>query len=89
MFKCDKCGICCRNIWKNDIFKELDRGDGVCKYLEGNLCSVYEERPLFCRVDECYEIFFKDKMSKEKFYEINYNICKTLKKENYVSGKIK
>jgi len=31
---------------------ELDRGDGACKHLtEDNLCSIYEDRPDFCRLN--------------------------------------
>lgn len=71
MFKCDKCGECCRNLNKSEIYKELDRGDGICKYLKGNLCSIYELRPLLCRVDESYEKFFKNMMTKEKYYKLN------------------
>ncbi len=29
MFKCDCCGECCRNLDKSDLYKELNRGDGV------------------------------------------------------------
>ena len=54
MFKCDKCGECCRHLNESDLYIELDRGDGVCKYLDGNLCSIYENRPLHCRIDESY-----------------------------------
>lgn len=79
MFKCDKCGLCCRSLKLNPMYKELDRGDGVCKYLEGNLCSIYEQRPLICRVDDAYEVFFKSKMTKEEYYEINYKSCNILK----------
>lgn len=46
MFECDKCGICCAHIGDADVYKDLDRGDGVCKFLKGNLCSIYEQRPL-------------------------------------------
>lgn len=79
MFNCDKCGECCRNIGGIEIYAELDRGDGVCKYLSGNLCSIYEKRPLLCRVDESYELYFKEKLSKEEYYDLNYSACKRLK----------
>lgn len=78
MFKCNCCGECCRNLDKSDIYSELDRGDGTCKYLDGNKCSVYSERPLLCRIDECYEVFFKGQYSKEEYYEMNYKACKEL-----------
>ena len=49
MFYCDRCGACCRNLRKSKLYAELDRGDGTCRYLAGNLCSIYENRPLLCR----------------------------------------
>lgn len=79
MFECDKCGCCCRNLHKSKLYFELDRGDGVCKYLVGNLCSIYEKRPLLCRVDQCYERFFSQWMSRKEYYEQNKEACKRLK----------
>ena len=40
MYECDICGTCCRNLNKSSIYEDLDRGDGTCKYLESNLCSI-------------------------------------------------
>lgn len=79
MFKCDKCGLCCRSLADNPVYKHLDRGNGTCRYLVGNLCSIYEKRPLLCRVDEAYEALFKDYMTKETYYAENYRMCKILK----------
>lgn len=79
MFECDKCGECCRNLQMSDIYKDLDSGDGTCKYLKGNLCSIYENRPLKCRVDESYDCYFSEDMTREEFYEQNYKVCKELK----------
>ena len=79
MFKCDCCGFCCRILQLSDLYSELDRGDGTCKYLVGNLCSIYEKRPLICRVDESYEKFFSDSLSLEEYYRLNYEVCKKLK----------
>lgn len=79
MFECDKCGLCCSHIGGCEVYKELDRGDGVCKFLNGNLCSIYNKRPLLCRVDESYEQIFSSKMSREDFYKLNYKACKALK----------
>ncbi|MBQ9206302.1 MAG: YkgJ family cysteine cluster protein [Treponema sp.] len=85
MFDCDKCGLCCSHIGGNVLYKDLDRGDGVCKFLKENLCSIYEERPLLCRVDESWKNIFSSKMTLEQFYELNYQGCKTLK-EKYKKG---
>lgn len=79
MFQCDKCGACCRNLRLSSLYKELDRGDGVCKYLDGNLCSIYDNRPLICRVDDSYNVLFKDKLSREEYYRLNYESCIKLK----------
>lgn len=79
MFNCSKCGECCRNLNKSELYKELHNGDGICKFLKGNLCSIYEKRPLLCNVDESYKIYFKDKMSLNEYYSLNYKVCKLLK----------
>lgn len=79
MFKCDCCGCCCRNLDKSELYAELDRGDGICKYLRGNLCSVYENRPLLCRIDECYDLYFYKIMERDDYYRSNMKECQKLK----------
>lgn len=81
MFKCDKCGLCCAHIGGIDLYKDLDRGDGVCKYLKGNLCSIYNQRPLLCRIDESWKQFFSAEISLESFFDLNYQGCKRLKEQ--------
>ncbi len=77
VFPCDKCGLCCRHV--NRI--ELAEKGGVCKYLDlnSNLCSIYEHRPLFCRVDDYYEKYYQDEMTREDFYKLNLEYCKRIK----------
>lgn len=82
MFPCDQCGECCRNLQMPELYKELDRGDGVCKFLDGNLCSIYQTRPLLCRIDESYDCFFKDSMTREEFYRANLQVCSELKRKH-------
>ena len=81
MFNCDKCGICCQSLSGVALFRELDRGDGTCRYFDEatHLCSIYNDRPLLCRVDESYEAFFSDTMTREEYEQINYEACKQLK----------
>ena len=69
------------NLNKNKIYSHLDRGDGICFYFDKskNLCKIYENRPLICRVDKVYEKFFESKYSKEKYYKLNKEDCKKLK----------
>ena len=80
MFICEKCGCCCRNLEKSELYANLDRGDGTCKFLTGNLCSIYENRPLLCRIDDCYEVYFKTFMTREEYYDLNKTACKKLMK---------
>lgn len=81
MFVCDRCGECCRNLHFSEMYIDLDRGDGVCRHLKGNLCSIYETRPLKCRVDDAYAEWFADVMTKEQYYQLNYQSCKLLKRK--------
>lgn len=80
-FICDQCGECCRNLKMSELYSELDSGDGSCKFLKGNLCTIYERRPILCRIDECYDHFFSDEMTKEEFYRKNYEVCRYLKEK--------
>lgn len=79
MFKCNKCGMCCRNLQNSVLYDDLNRGDGICRYLNRNLCSIYEERPLICRVDDFYNVYLKDKISLSDYYKLNYDVCYMLK----------
>lgn len=83
MFVCDCCGLCCMNLKKSDLYSDLDRGDGICRYFDtvSKLCTIYDERPDKCNVDKTYENYFKDKMTIEQYYQINYAACSALKKE--------
>ncbi len=82
MFKCNKCGMCCKNLKKSSLYEKLDRGDGVCKFLCGNLCSIYDNRPLLCRVDDSYDVYFKDIYTLEEYYKLNYEGCKKVQSYN-------
>ena len=79
-FFCDQCGLCCRHIDKVPQLALFDLGNGVCKYLRDNLCSIYDDRPEICRVDYMYEKFFKNYMTLEDFYKLNEQGCEELKK---------
>ena len=83
MFYCDKCGYCCRSLSGVSVFQKLDRGDGVCKHFDEatNLCTIYEQRPLLCRVDESYTAYFQSLFSEEEYEKLNYAACQALKEE--------
>ncbi|MEW9124500.1 MAG: YkgJ family cysteine cluster protein [Thermotaleaceae bacterium] len=80
-YTCKKCGSCCRSLFRNTLYADLDRGDGTCIHFQesNNLCTIYEERPMICRIDEMYERFFKRRFSKQEYYELNQNACKKLR----------
>lgn len=81
-FPCEKCGMCCRNLNLYEPAKFLDRGDGVCKYLDEqtHLCSIYDSRPDFCDTNMYYEKEYKNKMSWDEFVELCRSGCKELQK---------
>ena len=82
-FHCDKCGLCCRKVGKFPFMKEFDRGDGACKHLkDDNTCAIYETRPTICNVDEIYEKFYRNKISREGWYRLQAEACRKLKKEH-------
>ena len=83
MFPCERCGCCCRRIGEVFFARHMAKPDGVCKYLDEatNLCTIYNERPIFCRVDELYEKNLSDKMSRADFYHINKEVCKKFQAE--------
>lgn len=81
-FICSRCGACCRCIGLNPEARELGmcNSDGSCIYLDKdtNLCTIYENRPLICRVDDLYDTgCFKD-LSRSDYYNLNYESCKKL-----------
>ena len=67
MFHCDCCGLCCMNLDKSDLYSDLNRGDGICKYFDEqtHLCSIYDSRPEKCNRDKSYERLFKGVVTKE------------------------
>ena len=42
------------NLDKSDLYSDLNRGDGICKYFDEqtHLCSIYDERPEKCNIDK-------------------------------------
>ncbi|MBE6097964.1 MAG: YkgJ family cysteine cluster protein [Schwartzia succinivorans] len=87
IFQCDKCGLCCQSLSANEMYKHLDRGDGICRYYDEQtkLCSIYNERPIICNVDQYYETKLKFVVDKEIYYKKNYTVCEELKSK--MSGK--
>lgn len=84
MFECCMCGECCKRLRDVADFIDvvpLDDGSGRCRYLVSDRCSIYDERPIFCRVDDAYDQIFKDRISKDAYYKLCYDACKKMKDE--------
>jgi len=57
---------------------EYDNGNGVCHYLENNICSIYESRPKICNVSEMYNARYASSMSEREFVETNLRACEKI-----------
>ncbi len=79
-FPCTSCGKCCRKVGNSPQTHFLDRGDSVCRYFneEKNLCNIYNDRPIVCRVQDYYKQYLSDKIRWIDFVEINQEICQKL-----------
>ena len=78
-FSCTKCGECCRHIDRVPQLAAFDIGNGVCRYLKDNLCTIYNVRPGICRVDFMYDKYFSKQISREDYYALNEKACRELK----------
>ena len=79
-FPCNSCGKCCRRVNLSDSTNYLDRGDGVCRNFNevSNLCNIYNDRPLICRVEDYYKTYLSDQIGWDDFVKINLDICEKL-----------
>lgn len=79
-FPCNCCGACCRNVHLAKETRFLDRGDGCCRHYDDSSkqCSIYDDRPSICRVDEQYAINYQPFMTWEAFVEVNVQACNKL-----------
>lgn len=84
-FSCDCCGLCCMNLKQSSLYEDLDQGNGICKFfeIESRLCAIYNNRPIKCNIEKCYELYFKNVMSKETYYKLNYKACRELKRRSH------
>ena len=78
MFQCEKCGCCCQRVGEVFFARSMALPDGTCKHFDKdtNLCRIYNERPIICRVDDFYDKYLSDKMSREAFYRENKEACR-------------
>ena len=61
-YKCENCGACCRHWNPARYNKEIVNEKGDCIYLDINtkLCTIYNNRPDFCRVNKWYNLHFSN-----------------------------
>lgn len=79
-FPCTSCGACCSSIEWIEFLSEYNI-NGQCSKLVENKCTMYESRPLLCRIDESYEQIFSTLMTKEEFYMQNALACNALQEK--------
>jgi len=46
------CGACCKRAATHPAFPLATNPDGSCMHLVDNKCSIYDTRPLVCRIKE-------------------------------------
>ncbi|MDD9156390.1 YkgJ family cysteine cluster protein [Aliivibrio sp. S4TY2] len=77
-FPCTGCGLCCQQIHNIAELQEFHSGDGICIYYQKQKCSIYENRPIVCRVDDAYDQMFKARFTIDEYYKENAKICNQL-----------
>lgn len=84
-FKCSCCGACCKLVGCSiipEIKAMAKENTDECRHLlPNNKCAIYDSRPIFCRVDDYYDQYIKDKsgITREQWYEDNHKHCKLLR----------
>lgn len=91
MFKCEKCGACCRMIGQTPFFRMFALPSGECKWLDTdtNLCRIYPKRPLICNIDEMYKNYYFRRYTREEFYQLNQNNCRLIRSTLKKNGRLK
>ncbi|RFU64463.1 YkgJ family cysteine cluster protein [Bacillus sp. V59.32b] len=79
-FPCTSCGACCSSIDGIGFLEEYNQ-NGRCTKLNNNECSIYESRPLLCRIDDSYDQIFSSYMTREEFYRQNAKACNELQEK--------
>ena len=76
-FLCDGCGLCCCNVGH---IEELNSVNGICINYDKTTkkCTIYDNRPLVCRVDALFDEI-KPSMTWEELCYENYQACEKLK----------
>ena len=87
MFPCTRCGLCCQNISTIPELRELDLGNGICKYFNAidNSCIIYKNRPDICRIDKMFKNKYQQQfLTKNMFYKENARVCNLLQQKHHI-----
>lgn len=83
-YKCENCGACCRfgNPGRFDPNIVNEHGDCIYLDLKTKLCTIYENRPIFCRLHEWYSITYDPELVPFDVYVILQKIgCDKLREK--------
>lgn len=75
---CTCCGLCCKKLQTIILpaeYRYLDNGDGVCRFLRDNLCSIYDKRPIICDSKKLYDLLYRAKFNTYEEYEDYLRKC--------------
>lgn len=92
-FHCTSCGLCCQRMrallatpqelpWMQKLVDEFPYGtksNGHCEQYENGLCLVYDKRPLLCNIERIADEVDIG-MSKDQWFELNYQGCAKLQR---------
>lgn len=79
IFECSQCGACCRYLDRIVAMEAYDRGDGVCRYLSNNKCTIYNQRPDICRGESLYHLCFEG-LKVEEYYRLLHHYCDVIRR---------
>ena len=92
MFPCTNCGCCCKRVGIIKTFLTDDEfpfdvdENGSCKMLVNNMCSVYDNRPDICKVEEMSK---KNNIPKEIYYKMAIDVCNRMMDEDNIPLKFR
>ena len=99
MFKCNKCGLCCKHAEESlkqyseilgvDINFPYKFINGGCEKLKHNKCTVYNSRPDICSTSYVYENIYKSHVNEEDYYNELKKYCNEIIDKHKMSKKYK
>lgn len=58
------------------------KDDGSCANLDGSRCSIYEARPLVCRIDDLYDELHAPHATREEIHHLTAELCNGMQVED-------